>query len=58
MNENVIAVIRISYSASGRYEEVVGYVHYDFDAKTAIDRLNRQEPGEYITRRLPCLSRL
>lgn len=55
MSDQVFAILRVDYSPSARSEVVVGYVHYEFDAKRAIDKLN-ETGGKHISRTIPCLT--
>lgn len=58
MSDSIIAILRVTYHPSGREEHVLGYVHYEFDATTAIAKLKADKPGEYVYRTIPCLSNI
>lgn len=56
MADQVFVILRVDHSPSARSEVAVGYVHYEFDAKRAIDKLHEQTGSVYISRAIPCLT--
>lgn len=56
MSEQVFVILRVDYSPSAKQEVVVGYVHYEFDAKRVIDKLKIENGAEYTFRAIPCLT--
>lgn len=56
MSDQVFAILRVDHSPSARSEVVVGYVHYEFDAKRVTDKLNEQTRSVHISRAIPCLT--